>query len=515
MNSPLPLLRLTLLALSLCCGGRAAAPSVPAPAPANVAELAARLEAHLVAPRFRGGLWGVKIGSLATGRTWFEHHAERLMSPASNSKLYTAALVLDQLGGDYRIRTPILASVGPDAAGELRGDVVVSGRGDPSWTTRGASGNFWDALEPIVAVLVRAGVRRVAGDLVADATWFRGLPHGAGWTADDLNDYYGAEISALSLEQNYAEVRVTPGAQVGGAAELALVQPHTGLVLDNEVGTSAAGSTPVLRVRRLVGETRVHVFGEVPLGGRAANVDVTVPRPADWLAAGLKAALERRGIAVAGRVRSVRWPEPPASNPGYVRLGEVVSPPLRELVARFMKPSQNLETDLVFAHVGELRRTPADPAWRSSEDLAVAALQEFLQRQGLPAAEVRFEEGSGLSRNNLTTANATVALLTVMTQHRAADVFLAALPIAGVDGTLRRRMKGTAAEGNVRGKTGSLRYANSLSGFVTTAAGERLVFSLMLNRYTARLPDREAREELDNIAVMLASFAGRDDREAK
>jgi D-alanyl-D-alanine carboxypeptidase/D-alanyl-D-alanine-endopeptidase (penicillin-binding protein 4) len=127
----------------------------------------------------------------------------------------------------------------------------------------------------------------------------------------------------------------------------------------------------------------------------------------------------------------------------------------------------------------------------------------------LPAEEVRFEEGSGLSRNNLTTANATVALLVRMARHAAAADFLAALPIAGVDGTVRSRMKGTPAEGNVRAKTGSLRYANTLSGYVTTAAGERLAFSVMLNRNSGQPAGRSVREELDEVAVLLAGFAGR------
>ena len=132
-------------------------------------------------------------------------------------------------------------------------------------------------------------------------------------------------------------------------------------------------------------------------------------------------------------------------------------------------------------------------------------LQAFLRANRLPVDEVRFEEGSGLSRNNLASANATVALLQFMSTHRAAEEYLDALPIAGVDGTLRRRMKGTPAENNVRAKTGSLRYANTLSGYVTTAAGERLAFGFMLNRYVPPA-GRTARDELDDLALLLASF---------
>jgi D-alanyl-D-alanine carboxypeptidase/D-alanyl-D-alanine-endopeptidase (penicillin-binding protein 4) len=185
------------------------------PAARSVEELRAQLDAFVDQPRFAGALWGVKIVSLETRRTVFEHHADRLMSPASNCKLYAGALVLDQLGGEYRIVTPIMATAAPDALGTVAGDVIVCGRGDPSWKVRKTGRDFFEIFEPFAAVLAKAGVRRITGDLVADATFFRGPPNGAGWTADDLNDYYGAEISAITLEENYAELRVTPAERVG------------------------------------------------------------------------------------------------------------------------------------------------------------------------------------------------------------------------------------------------------------------------------------------------------------
>jgi D-alanyl-D-alanine carboxypeptidase/D-alanyl-D-alanine-endopeptidase (penicillin-binding protein 4) len=507
MNSSL-LLRLAAVSLVWSVGTWAgAAEATPRAASALTFDgLRGQLEAHVTQPRFGPAAWGVKIVSLNSGRVWFEHHADRWLSPASNCKLYVGALALDQLGGDYRIVTPIFGTTKPDAAGALKGDVIVSGRGDPSWRARGTKGTFTDIFGPFVAALRSAGVKHVTGNVVADATWFQGVPHGASWSADDLNDYYGAEISALSIEDNYAELRVTPAPREGAACETALLQPHTGLVIDNRTKTIAKGGKRRIEATRLIGENVVHLFGELPLGDKEEIVDVTVPRPAAWFAAALKDALGQAGIRVDGAARSLRWPDAPAT--GAVKLGEVVSPPLREVVSALMKPSQNLETDMVFAHVGELTRTAETPAGRTSEELGVAALKEFLKKSGLPADEVRFDEGSGLSRNNLATANVTAGLLVVMAKHREAKAFEASLPIAGVDGSLRRRMKGTPAEGNVRAKTGTLRYANSLSGYVTTAAGERLAFSLMLNR-SVPPAGRTARDEVDDIAVWLAGFGGK------
>jgi D-alanyl-D-alanine carboxypeptidase/D-alanyl-D-alanine-endopeptidase (penicillin-binding protein 4) len=189
-------------------------------------------------------------------------------------------------------------------------------------------------------------------------------------------------------------------------------------------------------------------------------------------------------------------------------LGAVESLPLRDLVREIQKPSQNLYADLLLAHLGaNALAANAMNSEQTSEAAGVKELDKFLAEAGIEKGSVLFEEGSGLSRNNLATPNATVLLLEFMSRHQWADVYREALPIASVDGTLKDRMKGTAAAGNVRAKTGTLRWANALSGYVTTAAGERLVFSVMLNRHAADTTG-PAHAELDAIAVMLASFTG-------
>jgi len=510
-TSRAPVLIFAVIILGLICPLRAAAlsaaTSTPLPPLASLPELQSRLDAHVSDPRFAAAAWGVKIISLDTGRTLYAHAADRRLSPGSNAKLYVAALALDTLGGDYRVRTPIFASAPVDAAGQIQGNLIVSGRGDPSCDPRRLKQDFLAAFDPYVAVLKNAGVRRIEGDVVADATYFRATPFGASWTLDDINDYYGAEISAVSVNDNYVDVRVTPGATLGAPCTLEWLQPLAGLTFDNRTVTTAVGSARSINVLRVPGETTVQIFGELPLGDKPTLTEATVPRPAGWFAAGLKAALNQAGISVSGKARGVRWPEISALGAGEVRLGEVVSPPLREYLAVMMKQSQNLQADLIFAHLGELRRTATTPATTRSEDLALAGLREFLNRHALPASDVLFDEGSGLSRNNLTTATATLALLEFMAKHPEATAFASSLPIAGVDGTLRRRLKGTPAEGRIQAKTGTLRWATALSGYVTSLSGEHLAFSLMLNRYPAA-PGQSASRELDEIAALLARYAG-------
>ena len=472
----------------------------------SLSELRAQLDVHLNQPRFNGALWGVKIASLATGKTLYESHADRLMSPASNSKLYASALALETLGGDYQFVTPIFATAKVGRSGILRGDLIVSGRGDPSWKAT----NFWDNFAPFVAAITNARVRRVTGDLVVDTTFFHGPASGGGWCVEDLEDSEGAEISALTLADNTAQIRVAHGTNISDACLISLSPPDTGIVLVNRTETIPAGGKKHLEICKPAGTKTIYIFGEMPVDGAEEILDAPVPQPAAWFGAALKTVLAQNGISIKGKVRCLAWPEiPPWNETNLVRLGEVKSPPLRALVRAFLKPSQNLETDLVFDHTGELLRGTNSPAWVTSEMLAVATLDKFLATNGIPA-DIHFDEGSGLSRNNLTSANATVALLTMMTTNRWANDFFDALPVAGVDGTLRRRMKNTPAFQNVHAKTGTLRWVNALSGYVTTTAGEKLVFSLMLNRYDPP-PDRKRTDELDDIAVLLAGFTGRSD----
>jgi D-alanyl-D-alanine carboxypeptidase/D-alanyl-D-alanine-endopeptidase (penicillin-binding protein 4) len=475
----------------------------------TVEQLREQVETHLAQPKFSSAIWGVKIVSLDTGKTLFEHHADRLMSPASNSKLYTAALALDQLGGDYRISTPVYATGKINGSGALHGDVVVAGRGDPSWNSRRLGTNFWAIFEPFVAVITNAGVRQIKGNVIADATLFKGQPMGSGWTIDDLRYGETGGISALSLDDNLAQISVSPGATPGSPCRLLPLQPGTGLMLSNQTVTVASNVPAHFETFHPLEGGVTYVLGQMALGATNEILDVAVPQPADWFAASLKLALRRRGVKVSGRARGIAWPQKAEwSQTKTVLLGAVRSPPLAEIIRNFMKPSQNLETDLLLAHVGELARGSNAAPRTTSEELGLEAMSRFLATAGVSPGDVRFDEGSGLSRNNLTTANATVALLQFMASHREAENFIASLPVAGVDGTLRRRFWGTPAAGNVRAKTGTLRWAHALSGYVTSAAGERLAFSIMLNRYAAT-PGHNVREELDALALMLARFGGR------
>lgn len=475
-------------------------------------ELQRRLAELIGQPRFRAALWGVKIVSLDTGQALFDFNAHKLLKPASVAKLYSGALALDRFGPEARIRTSLYAASRPDAKGTLAGDLIVYGRGDPSFAARFYDGDYAKSLEPLATALAKAGVKRIQGDLVGDESHFRGPPLGSGWMWEDLQNYYGPEVSALTADDNAVDLTFAPGTKVGQPCLFTAGPATPFLNFINQTETVADAGVRQITIYRPLGENTVYLRGR--MGLRASNhVDaVTVHQPALWFLTRFREALAQRGIGISGHLRSRNnWLGRSAQPIDYARLVELAhsdSRPMAELVTRMMKPSQNLYAQLLLLQAGA-NSPKSTNQWLTTEELGLAEMETFLAQAGIRKGEALLDEGSGLSRGTLVTPNATVALLQFMQRHRYAQAFQESLPLAGVDGSLRRRMKDSPAAGNARAKPGSIRYVNTLAGYVTTASGERLAFALMLNNYRPADGSPAAREELDALVILLAQYAGK------
>jgi D-alanyl-D-alanine carboxypeptidase/D-alanyl-D-alanine-endopeptidase (penicillin-binding protein 4) len=473
--------------------------------------LRARIREITGRPEFASSQLAVKVASLDTGRVVYEENADKWMQPASNLKLYTMAAALDRFGPEYHFVTSVYAPARPDASGTVRGDLTVYGRGDPSYATRfngDASGDYYRAIDELAARISSAGVRRVEGDLVGDESYFEGGPLAPGWEWDDLQWWYGAEVSALTVNDNSVDLSVKPGARVGDPAIIS-VGPSTPLVtvLDRTT-TAARGTRRALGVHRPLGQNVLEVGGSIPLDDPGYTASVAISRPAMMFATMLRTSLERRGVVFTGRTRTIdaqaRADGSPLQVSALVEIATRQSPPLSVIAAQTMKPSQNLYTELLLRALGKAAGT--DPR-QSSEEAGIKAVKDFLRAAGADDSKLIMRDGSGLSRGNLVTAETTLRLLVHMNRHRYGMAFRDSLPVAGVDGTLRNRMKGTPAMNNVRAKTGTLSSATSLSGYLFSASGERLVFSLMINN-----PPRDLSPTArftDAVALLLASFTGR------
>ncbi|HVF28012.1 MAG TPA: D-alanyl-D-alanine carboxypeptidase/D-alanyl-D-alanine-endopeptidase, partial [Pyrinomonadaceae bacterium] len=448
-------------------------------APLTLEELRAGIQETMGQAQFASSHLAVKIVSLDTGRTLYEENANKWLQPASNMKLYTVAAALDRLTPDYRFITSVYATTRPDAAGRVRGDLIVYGRGDPTFATRFTGGDdYYAAIDELASRIVAGGVRRVEGDLVGDDSHFSGGTLAPGWEWDDLQWYYGAEISALSINDNAVDLSVRPGLRVGDACTVTINPATTLVTIVDRTVTAPRGTARELRVHRPLGQNVIEVSGKMPIDGAAYSASVAISRPALMFVTMLRMSLEKRGVVFTGRTRTVdaiARVSAPLPTGTLIEVANRQSPPLSVIAAQTLKPSQNLYTELLLRALGKAMNIDLQ---QTSEEAGIAAVKSFLSRAGINPDKIVMVDGSGLSRGNLVTAETTLQLLTFMSRHRDANVFRDAQPIAGVDGTLRNRMKNTPAAGNARAKTGTLNTANSLSGYVTSAAGERLAFAL-------------------------------------
>jgi serine-type D-Ala-D-Ala carboxypeptidase/endopeptidase (penicillin-binding protein 4) len=474
--------RILLAALLLFASACAPLRHTPAP-PAARAALAVELDALLDEPRFAAAHWGVLVRSLATGETLYARNAERLFVPASALKVMTGAAALDLLGPGHRFHTEILTT-GPIRDGILLGDLVVRGGGDPT-----LSGRFHASpREPFRAwadSLRALGIRRIGGAVVGLEGAFVDPPLGRGWAWDDLDAAYSAEVGALVFNEGAILLRIHPSRREGGAA-VVITEPATGYVrIVNRVVTGAPGEDAVLSVSREPAGPGVVLSGRIP-PDTVLTRTVAVREPARYFATVLRETLREAGIPVDGpifveRDRPVGEMDTFALRPLFAHR----SPPLAEILPPLLWHSVNPMAEMLLRGLG---LESAGEGSAAGGNLAVGA---FLEAHGLDPQNRRMVDGSGLSRYNLLSPRTLIGVLEAMHASARRDVWLEALPAAGREGTLSGRLRETPLEGLLRAKTGTLGGVRALAGYLPTAAGDTLVFAVLLNGHLHTASDAD------------------------
>jgi D-alanyl-D-alanine carboxypeptidase/D-alanyl-D-alanine-endopeptidase (penicillin-binding protein 4) len=482
----------------------------------DIARFRDRASLTLASSGAEKGYWGVLVTDADTGEILYALNPERYFTPASNVKLFTTAMALATLGPDFRIHTTIETTGALDRTGRLTGDVVLVGRGDANLSNRtfpyagkvAREGPAEKILAELADQVAAFGVKEIAGDVVADDTYFVPARFPPGWTVDDTVWSYGAAVSPLAVNDNTLTIEVTPGIRAGAPLRYR-VDPASRLYEVRNVGTTTAARTePQLSLSR---DPESHVFvlgGTLPMGAAPRELSVGVTEPAENAADQLARLLEARGIRIKGRARA-RHPAPsalPPATPPAARtanpivIAEHISPALIEDVRLTNKVSQNLHAELM------LRVAAREKGGAMTLDDAVKFAAQFYQSAGLPAEDVLLADGSGLSRNDLVTPQSVVGLLAYAARQPWGADFAASLPIAGEDGTLESRMKDTSAAGRIRAKSGTFERVDSLSGYATSLRGERLIFSIFGNNIGAH--NRDAAAILDALCAAMVEELG-------
>ena len=439
---------------------------------------------------------GAEVRSLTRGDVLYALNAERLLQPASNVKLFTAAAVLHYLGPGFTFRTTLYGTGPVDDDGVLRGDLVLEGRGDPSLSGRFYADSVTYVFDGFVQALRDRGVVRVDGDLVGDNRYFEGPELGEGWPWDAQQWWYAAQVDALSFNDNTVTVRVAPGAGPGSLARVEVLPETEYVEVVNEVVTKAGRGGQSITIHRQPESNEIRLRGRVPRRGGASLV-IAVDDPARFALTVFRERLEDAGIELDGEVR-LADEEDAAGVAGRTPLVSHFSPPLAELVKVVNKRSQNLHAEQL------LRALGAETRGRGSAGAGIAAIDDFLRGDvGVEPGAVFLVDGSGLSRLNLATPHAVVQLLAHMARHPYAREFYESLFVPGED-ERARRLDEPLTRGNVHAKTGTVRYVSALSGYVDARNGERLAFSVVLNNR----PDGKASavELEDEVVRALARF---------
>jgi len=471
-------------------------PEVRFDVPASPSAISALLDPVL---QGRRGAIGVAVYSVDRSAPLYLRSADRALLPASNMKLYTTAAALDRLGPDFQYTTSLYADGPVLPGGILDGNLVLAGRGDPSISGRFFGDSATYVFDRFADELRRAGVRRVTGRLIGDASYFDDELAAPGWEAGNLLWWYGARANALSFNDNVVTMEIRAGTSVGDPVGVSFQPRADGLRVANRATTSGRRGGRSIGIGRRPDIDGYEIWGRIPLGGAPVRYVVAVEDPPTFALSVMRGRLERAGISVTGRDQVVYDRDLLPQRPRRL-VASHVSPRLVDLVRVVNKRSQNFFAEQILKTLGAMVEG------EGSFDEGADVVRELLRGFGVSSQSVAIEDGSGLSRYDIVTARTTAELLVAMRSHPEFDDYYDSLLIAGQDGD-PRRLNSAAAIGNVHMKTGTLRGVSALSGYATTRDGELLAFSVITNGMPGGKGASIGLE--DAVAEALANYSGR------
>lgn len=473
------------------------APEGYVPAREKVYPLSVLLDPLFAQPQAVGVTAGVIVKSLDKTKDaaiLYEKDADALLTPASNLKLLTTATALSQLGENYVYKTELYGDAPVTKNGVQQGNLYLKGYGDPTISTENAlQVQEGVTIEKIAAWIKQQGIRQVTGNLVLDESYFDKERLGLGWAWDDESYYYNPTLGALALNRGTVMVEYKPAKQAGEAVTFNLLPKTNYVTIVNESKTVEAGQENTFAILRDRGTNTIRLTGNLPLDYPGDYERVPVEEPAKYAGTVLQEAMASQGIQFAPGSQLIVQTVPPTA----VKWHEFTSLPLKDIVAYLNKKSDNFYAEMLLKTIGAVKKGTGSAA------AGAEVVQETVASFG---GKTNFDmvDGSGLTRYNLISARHLASVLEGMAKQASFAAFDASLPIAGVDGTLKNRLTDLAAAKTIHAKTGSMTGANSLSGYLTTQSGERLVVSIIMNGY---VEDEDFFMELqDRIMSIVAAY---------
>jgi serine-type D-Ala-D-Ala carboxypeptidase/endopeptidase (penicillin-binding protein 4) len=422
-----------------------------------------------------------------SGSILFERNSDKLFHPASTMKLLTSAAACNMLPADFRFITSI-SSRNPIRDSVLTGDLCVTGGGDPLLT--------YDDLDSLASQLAAAGLRRIEGDCIGDVGLFDSLWWGHGWMWDDEPDPDEAFLTPLTVERNSITVIVSPDSLPGGNARIELRPPTSFFsVVNTSVTTRDTAGKPVT-VTRESRSNNLRISGTIHPTAEPVEFSLSVWKPEYYFLRLLKEQLEKHRIVISGTLRI------DTARNGSTPNGSIlatVAHPIDSVLYRMNRKSDNIAAENMLRVLAVTRENV-----RGSAEAGLFVVKRYCAGAGIDTVNMHLADGSGVSWYNEVSPGAITSLLTA--QYRHPEIFrrfYESLSIAGIDGTLEHRMKGTRAAGNVHAKTGSLTGNSSIAGYVRTADKKMLAFCITMNHFPGEIT--LLRHLQDTILGVLAS----------
>jgi D-alanyl-D-alanine carboxypeptidase/D-alanyl-D-alanine-endopeptidase (penicillin-binding protein 4) len=471
----------------------------------NAQSTGSRIEARLNAVPFNRQLWGIALID-ENGRLVYGRNESRLFIPASNTKLIVSAVASALLPPDWRAKTSLYG--GPIVGGVLQGDLVLYGRGDPTMDKRCYAADSTLAgvcdvdpfarLRQLVEGLRAKGVRVVTGDIVGDGSYFEPTLVHPNWEAFDLNWWYAAPVSGLGFHDNSIDFDWQPGAAVGAPALIAITPDLGEIGFENRTLTVPPGGESDIgdRFYRQPGTLQIWAEGTVALDNPRRTESFAIPDPNLYAARALRQTLADAGIAVTGTTRSTTDSLLYAHVRTSPPLAEVESRPLRDWIFPILNTSQNWFAEMLLKQLG--KQFGKAGSW--PEGLTVER-RFLIDSVRVDSTQFSLSDGSGLSSSNLVSPLAFTQVLRFMRHHPRYAPFAAALPMAGLAGSLKNRFIATPLAGRVRAKTGSIARVQSLSGYIELGGGKALTFSVQANHHAE--DGRTMLNAIDSVVVEM------------
>jgi len=439
--------------------------------PVNTA-LQNRLNRLLNDDFFQKATAGIAVYDLTDQQMLFVHNEKRLCRPASNMKLLTSATALTVLTPEYSFKTGVFYTGAISESGLLSGDIYLVGGFDPELKS--------DDLDELVIMMKKAGIQNINGNLYLDVSMADSVHWGKAWSWDDDMEVFQPYLSPIPLNKGAAKLKVIPASP--NRAPIIKTEPESSFIqVVNRATTVWNSVDPPAKSLRMNRENngnhnRIVVSGRIAASTSAYETMISLKNPRGYILTVFSEKLSEQfpesNIRVAGTIRV----------PDDAQMIGYISHSIDKVVKRLNKESDNLNAEMLLYALGYVQNN-GEPA---STEKGIAVVQQLIKQIGLDPKVYNIVDGSGLSNQNYLTPELLVAVLKYMYQSQYFEMYRQSLPIAGVDGTLANRMKGSAAYRNVTAKTGSLTGVSTLSGYVTARNGHLLAFSIMIQNFVER-----------------------------